>query len=65
MSILDEKVKQFAKPASSVKHSGRVAYVVSRADLTELDSTIEPKIKQNKAERKAAWIDGKDKIINS
>lgn len=63
MSKLDKKVKKFSRPASTVKHSGKVTYVVSRADIVELNKTIEFKIKQNKNERQASWRIGKDKIV--
>lgn len=53
----------FAKPASSVKHSKKIAYVVSRADIVELNSTIETKIRQNKSKRESSWSDGKNKNI--
>ena len=63
MSKLEKIVNEFAKPASSVKHSRKIAYVVSRADIVELNSTMEAKIKQNKSERIASLIYGKDKIV--
>lgn len=63
MSKLDEILNEFAKPASSVKHSRKIAYVVSRADIVELNSTIEAKIRQNKSERESSWSDGKNKNV--
>ena len=53
----------FVKQASSVKHSKKIAYVVSRADIVELNSTIETKIRQNKSKRESSWSDGKNKNI--
>ena len=63
MSKLEKIVNEFAKPASSVKHSRKIAYVVSRADIVELNSTIEAKIRQNKSERESSWSDGKNKNV--
>lgn len=63
MSKLDKKVKKFSRPASAVKHFGKIAYVVSRADIVKLNKTIEFKIKQNRNERQASWRIGKDKIV--
>ena len=50
MSILLKRVQLLAK-SSSVKHEGRIAYVVPREYINELNKSIEPKIEQNKKER--------------
>lgn len=63
MSELDKKVKEFSKPASTVKHSRKIAYVVLREDIVKLNETIEFKIKQNRNERQASWRISKDKIV--
>ena len=51
LSKLLKRVQLLAKSASSVKHEGRIAYVVPREYINELNKSIEPKIKQNKTER--------------
>ena len=51
MSKLLKRVQLLAKSASSVKHEGRIEYVVPREYINELNKSIEPKIKQNKKER--------------
>lgn len=63
MSKLDEKVKEFAKPASSVKHSRKIAFIVTRADMAESDTTLKQQLRQNKEILNASWIEGKDKIV--
>lgn len=54
MSSIDKRVRTFARKASSVKHSGKIAKVVTRDDIVALNKTIEPKIRQNEQERTAS-----------
>lgn len=60
---IDERVKQFAKSASSVKHSGKIVAVISRSEITKLNAEIEPKIKQNARERIESFQEARDKIV--
>ena len=60
---IDERVKSFAKPASSVEHSGNIVAVLSRADIAEINKTIEPKIRQNAKERKESYEEARDVIV--
>lgn len=60
---IDERVKKLAKPASSVKHSGKIVAVISRSDIAKLNSEIEPKIRQNARERRLSFEEGKDVIV--
>lgn len=63
MGILDEKVKEFAKPASSVNHSREIAFTVTRAELTELNNVISSKVNQNRRECDASRHEARDKIV--
>lgn len=63
MSKISEEVKKFSKPASSVKHSRKVAYEVSRADLVELNKSIEPLLKQNQRERDESFNAARDVVV--
>lgn len=47
MTNIEKKVKAFAKKASTVEHSGEIAYIVTRSDIVELNKSIESKIRQN------------------
>lgn len=60
---IDERVKKFARPASSVKHSWKIVAVISRSDIAKLNSEIEPKIRQNARERRLSFEEGKDVIV--
>lgn len=63
MSKISEDVKKFSKPASSVNHSRKVAYVVSRADLVELNKRIEPLLRQNQRERDESFQEARDVVV--
>lgn len=63
MGILDKKVKEFAKPTISVKHSREIAFTVTRAELTELNNVISSKVNQNRRERDASWCEARNKIV--
>ena len=63
MSEVVEKVKTFAKRASSVKHSGQIAYVAKQSELDTLNKSIEPKIRQNARERKESFESASKVII--
>lgn len=54
MTNIEKKVKAFAKKASTVEHSGEIAYIVTRSDIVELNKSIESKIRQNERERTAS-----------
>lgn len=60
---IDEKVRDFAKPVSSVKSKGKVINVITAADVIELDRSIEPKIRQNVLERKASYEEARKIIV--
>lgn len=55
MSEVEKKVLTFAKKASSVSQSRKVAYVVTRSQMIELNKSIDPIIKQNARERKESF----------
>lgn len=57
---MNEKVKSFSKPASSVKHTHEVVRSISRADSVVLNATVEPKIRQNALMEKMAWQESKN-----
>ena len=63
MSKISEKVKKLSKPASFVKHSGKVAYVVSRADIVELNKRMEPLLRQNQRERDESFEAARDVVV--
>lgn len=63
MSKISEKVKKLSKPASSVKHSAKVAYVVSRAERAELNKRIEPLLRQNQRERDESFEAARDVVV--
>ncbi len=60
---LDERVKSFATTSSSVEHSESNISNITRADIVELNRIIEPKIKQNTAERVKSYVTMKDIIV--
>ena len=55
MSEVAEKVKTFAKRASSVQHLGQIAYVVKQSELDTLNKNIEPRIRKNARELKKSF----------
>ena len=63
MSELFKRVQNFARPASTVKHSCRIIHVVTRDKIEELNRSITPKLEQNARQRKASWKDAKNKIV--
>ena len=63
MSKISEEVKKFSKPASNVKHSGKVAYVVPRSKIVELNKKIEPLLSQNQRERDASYEEARDVVV--
>lgn len=63
MSKMSDRLKQCSRPASSVKHSHKIAYVVSRSELAELNKRIEPLLKQNQRERDASYEEARNKIV--
>ena len=60
---LDSRVKRFAKPASSVKHSGKIVRTIPHSEITKLNSLIAPKIAQNKRVLRASFEEARDKVI--
>lgn len=46
-----KSISELSKPASSVTHYKRVIKTITRADITEVNKSIEPKIWQNRTER--------------
>jgi len=60
---LDSRVKDFAKPASSVKHSGKIVRAIPHSEITILNSQITPKISHNKIVLRASFEEARDKVI--
>lgn len=60
---IDERVKLLAKPASSVKHSGKIVRTISRSDIVKLNLEIDKKIRQNARERSLSFEEAKDVIV--
>lgn len=60
---IDERVKDFAKPASSVKHSGKIVRTISRSDIVKLNLEIDKKIRQNARERRVSFEEAKGVIV--
>ena len=54
MTKNDSRVSHLSRKASSVIHTGKIAYEVPRSCAIELKKAIEPKIQQNKRERIAS-----------
>lgn len=50
MASMANQMKKKAIPASSVKRSTEIVKVISRADVVELNRSMEPKITQNRKE---------------
>ena len=63
MSKISEEVKKFSKPASNAKHSRKVAYVVPRSKIVELNKRIEPLLRQNQRERDESFEDARDVVV--
>ena len=63
MSNLPERIKDLSRPASSVKHTREIAYVVPRTELEELNKSLEPILRQNKAERIASEEEARNFIV--
>ena len=62
---MTEKLRECARPASSVKHSNKVVHTVSRAALTDLNHSLEPAIRHNRTVRNESWLEMRDKIVGS
>ena len=60
---IDARVKSFAKPASSVKHSSKIVRTISKIDILKLNLEVDMKIKQNARERRASFEEAKDVIV--
>ena len=63
MSKMSDRLKQCSRPASSVKHSRKIAYVVSRSKSEKKKKKIEPLVKQNQRERDASYEEARNKIV--
>lgn len=50
MASIASQMKKMAIPASSVKRSNDIVKVISRADIVELNRSMEPMIAQNRRE---------------
>lgn len=61
--LLDSRVKDFAKPASSVKHSEKIVRTIPHSEITILNSEIAPKIDQNKRVLRASFEEARNKVI--
>lgn len=62
MSMAD-KMKQKAIPATSVKRSKKILKSVKRADVIELNQTMQLIIEQNRRELRESWETEHDKIV--
>ena len=60
---LDSRVKDFAKPASSVKHSGKIVRAIPHSEITILNSQIAPNIVHIKRILSASFEEARDKVI--
>ncbi len=60
---IGQKVRDFAKPVSSIKSKRKVINVITAADAIELDRSIKPKIRQNALERKASYEEARSIIV--
>lgn len=60
---IDERVKGFAKPATSVKHSGKIVKVIPRSEFTKLNASLAPKLEQNAWERIESFKEARDVIV--
>lgn len=60
---LDERVRNICKPASSVKHSGKIVKVIPRSEITKLNSSITTKIAQNKKERRSSFEEARNIVV--
>lgn len=63
MSKNSDRVKDLAVPASSVKHSGKIAYSFPSSERKELRKSLEPKLKQNQRERTASEEEARNVIV--
>ena len=52
-----KSISELSRPASSVTHYKRVIKTITRADIAEVNKSIEPKIWQNRMERTLARKD--------
>lgn len=46
-----KSISELSRPASSVTHYKRVIKTITRADIAEVNKSIEPKIRQNRMEK--------------
>lgn len=60
---LDSRVKRFAKPASSVKHSRKIVRRIPHSEITTLNSQIASKIDHNKRVLRASFEEARNKVI--
>lgn len=58
-----EQMKKKAIPGTSVNHSKKIIKKVNRAEVVELNRTLEPIIKQNHRELIASWEEEHDKTV--
>ena len=58
-----EQMKKKAIPWTSVNHSKKIIKKVNRAEVVELNRTLEPIIKQNHRELIASWEEEHDKTV--
>lgn len=52
MTELEKRVRSFCKSSSSVIHNETIISKITRSDIVELNKVIEPKINQNKIEKR-------------
>lgn len=63
MSSMAKEMRKRAKPASSAKRSNVIVKRVPRSEITLLNASMEPIIKQNRRERIKAWEEMHDKYV--
>lgn len=63
ISEIEKRVRTLSKQASSVKHSKKLAWIVTRAEINALNERLSPKMEHNKMVRKASWNEGSTEIV--
>ena len=63
ISEIEKRVRALSKQASSVKHSKKLAWIVTRAEINALNERVSPKMEHNKMVRKASWNEGSKEIV--
>ena len=56
-------MERLGRPISSAERTGKIVRTISYVDKNRLDRVIEPKIKQNKLERRESELSARGKVI--